>query len=538
MSTQRGSTPDLILPPSAESAVQHITAERLRAHVEALASDRFEGRGPGSRGDVAARAWMAERLHELGYAPAGPDGSWEQAFEIVGVTARMPATWRFRPKAGTQGQVTLAWGADYVAESGVQQTNVIVPESELVFVGYGIRAPEEDWDDFKGVDLRGKVLLVLNSDPDWDPALFGGERRLYYGRWTYKFEEAGRQGASGVIIVHTTESAGYPWGVVESSWRGQQFDLPQGDEPRALINAWTTEDGARRLTTLGGHDLDALVASARSRDFRPVPLGVRTTLEFETTMQRTTTANVLGLLEGSDETLRDQVVVLTAHHDHLGIGEPDETGDAIYSGARDNASGVALALTVAEAIAKLPEPPRRSVLVLLVGAEEHGLLGSNYYARHPTFAPSCIAANLNFELGNIWGRTKNVIIHGKGKTDMDAVVVAAAAHQGRRVEDEPDPDAGWFYRSDQFSFARIGVPSIWFESGRDFVGRPASWGDEVHQRWIAEHYHRPSDELTDDWSFEGMLDDARLAFWVTASIAMRDPMPAWTPGDEFAHLRA
>jgi Zn-dependent M28 family amino/carboxypeptidase len=531
-------TPDLILPESAWHAVQHITAQRLRAHVAALADDRFEGRGPGSRGDVAARAWMAQRLRELGFVPAGPDGSWEQPFDIVGITARMPSTWSFTgPAASAASEVSLSWFDDYIAESGVQKPSVAIHDAELVFCGYGITAPEENWDDFKGMDVRGKVLLVLNNDPDWDPALFGGERRLYYGRWTYKFEEAGRRGAAGAIIVHTTESAGYPWGVVQTSWHGEQFDLPHGGEPRASVNAWATEAAARRLAALAGHDLDALISAARSREFRPVPLGIRTDLEFETTMHRTSTANVLGLLPGSDPAHADEVVVLTAHHDHLGIGDPDDTGDEIYNGARDNASGVALALTLAEAFAALPQPPRRSVLVLLVGAEEHGLLGSHYFARHPTFAPTKIAANINFELGNIWGPTHDVVIHGKGKTDLDALVVAAAAHQQRRVEDEPDPDAGWFYRSDQFSFARIGVPSIWFESGRDFVGRPPGWGDEAHQRWIANHYHRPSDELTDDWNFDGMAQDGQLAFWVAASVATAAQMPAWTPGDEFARLR-
>jgi Zn-dependent M28 family amino/carboxypeptidase len=529
---------ELILPESAASAVQRITAQRLRAHVAALADDRFEGRGPGSRGDVAARAWMAQQLRELGFVPAGPDGSWEQPFDIIGITARMPSTWRFTgPAASAASEVSLSWFDDYIAESGVQKPSVAIHDAELVFCGYGITAPEENWDDFKGMDLRGKFLLVLNNDPDWDPGLFGGERRLYYGRWTYKFEEAGRRGAAGAIIVHTTESAGYPWGVVQTSWHGEQFDLPHGDDPRASVNAWATEAAARRLASLGGHDLDALISAARSREFRPVPLGVRTNLEFETTMQRTSTANVLGLLPGSDPAHADEVVVLTAHHDHLGIGDPDDTGDEIYNGARDNASGVALALTLAEAFAALPQPPRRSVLLLLVGAEEHGLLGSHYYARHPTFAPTKIAANLNFELGNIWGPTHNVVIHGKGKTDLDALVVAAAAHQQRRVEDEPDPDAGWFYRSDQFSFARIGVPSIWFESGRDFVGRPPGWGDEAHKRWIADHYHRPSDQLTDDWNFDGMAQDGQLAFLVAASVATAAQMPAWTPGDEFAHLR-
>ena len=531
--------PALVLPAGTDEAVRRITAEGLRADVEAFSSDVFEGRGPGSRGDAAARAWLIERLQGLGFEPGGHEGSWEQPFPIVGVTAQMPERWRFEPagKTGAAKPVTLSWWDDFIAASGVQTPTVDLRDAELVFVGYGITAPEEDWDDFQGADLRGKILLVLNDDPDWDPELFGGARRLYYGRWTYKYEEAGRQGAAGAIIVHTTKSAGYPWGVVQTSWSGEQFELPAGDEPRAAVHAWVTEDAARQLVALGGHDLDALITSARSRAFEPVPLGVRTSLRFEATMNETQTANVLGLLPGSDEQRAGEVVIVSAHHDHLGIGKPDASGDRIYNGARDNATGVAQALGVAEAFAALPEPPPRSVLVAFVGAEEQGLLGSKHYAANPTFSPESIAANINFELGNIWGRTHDVVIHGKGKTDLDPLVVAAATHQGRRVEDEADPRAGWYYRSDQFSFARIGVPAIWFESGRDYVSRPEGWGDEIVERWIAEHYHKPSDELRDDWRFDGMVEDTQLGFWVAAAVARAEQMPQWTPGDEFAVIR-
>jgi Zn-dependent M28 family amino/carboxypeptidase len=529
--------PDLCLPRGAERAVTRITAERLRTWVEAFSSDRFEGRGPGSRGDAAAREWLAQQLEALGYAPGAADGSWEQPFPIVGITTSVPETWSFTAPKERSTSLELRWWDDFIASSGVQREVVDVRDTEIVFVGYGITAPEEDWDDFEGADLSGKIMLVLNDDPDWDPELFGGARRLYYGRWTYKYEEAGRQGAAGAIIVHTAESAGYPWGVVQTSWSGELFELPAGDEPRAPVHAWVTQDAARRLVGLGGHDLDTLVEQARSREFRPVPLGVRTSLRLETTMNRTRTANVLGLLRGSDNARAEEVVVITAHHDHLGIGKPDESGDRIYNGARDNATGVAQALGVAEAFADLPEPPPRSVLIAFVGAEEQGLLGSKHYAREPTFAPRTIAANINFELGNIWGRTHDVVIHGMGKTDLDALVVVAAAHQGRRVKDEADPRSGWYYRSDQFSFARIGVPAIWFESGRDFVSRPQGWGDEVVEQWIASHYHQPSDEVGDDWNFEGMAEDAQLGFWVAAAVATQPRMPQWSPDDEFAGRR-
>jgi Zn-dependent M28 family amino/carboxypeptidase len=535
---EAGSTDEaqLRLPDGAEAAAAEITAQTLREDVAALSDDRFAGRGPGSPGDAAARQWLADRLESLGFAPAGPDGGWEQTFPIVGITAKMPRTWRFDGARGKK-PLALKWSDDFIAASGVQKPRVEVDDAELVFVGYGIDAPEEHWNDFEGADLRGKMLLVLNDDPDWDPELFAGERRLYYGRWTYKYEEAGRQKAAGAIIIHTPKSAGYPWSVVQTSWSGQQFELPAGDEPRAPVHAWVTEDAAGRLVALGGHELAQLIEAARKPEFSPVPLGIRTSLSFSTALERTQTANVIGRLEGSDPQRADEAVVITAHHDHLGIGEPDAEGDRIYNGARDNATGVAQALGVARAFAALPSPPARSVLVLLVGAEEQGLLGAKYYARHPTVAPENLAANINFELGNIWGPTDDVVIHGLGKTTLDPLVRAAAQRQGRGVEDEADPRSGWYYRSDQFAFARIGVPAIWFESGRDFVDRPPGWGRRTVEGWIAQHYHQPSDELRDAWDFRGMVDDTRLGFWVAAALTGADAMPAWTPGDEFAAAR-
>lgn len=518
----------------ARAAAEVITGPMLEATVRELASDRLQGRGPGSKGDAAARLYLASRLHQLGYAPAMPKGRWEQPFPIVGVQTAMPPTWSFQHRAGQT--VSFSWWEEYMAASGVQRSQGAVQNAEVVFVGYGIVAPEQAWDDFKGVDVRGKILLMLNDDPDWDPALFGGKRKLYYGRWTYKYESAARAGAAGAIIIHTTPSAGYPWRVVQNSWAGWQFDLPAGDEHRLEVQGWLTEHAAAELTALGGHSLSQLVKQARSREFRPVPLGVTTSIQFTNQLQHTQTANVAGWLQGSDPELREQVVIFTAHHDHLGVGKP-ENGDAIYNGARDNASGVAQALAVAEAFARLEQPPRRSVMFLLVGAEEQGLLGSLYYTRHPTFAPGRIAANINFELGNIWGRTHDVVVAGRGKSTLEDVLEKYAALQQRVVEPAPDPAAGWYYRSDQFSFARIGVPALWFMQGRNFVGRPPGWGDEVVGGWINERYHRPSDELTDDWVFDGMVEDARLAFLVGLEVANADAMPSWYPGDEFESVR-
>jgi len=520
--------------PATEAAAAEITPAFLREMVTRLAADDMEGRGPGSRGDRAAREFLAATLDSLGYAPGAPGGGWEQRFPIVGLTSHMPPSWTFE-SAGER--LELRWWDEYIAASGRQQPRVAIDDAEIVFVGYAIDAPEENWDDFKGVDVEGKILLVLNNDPDWDPGLFAGERRLYYGRWRYKYESAAPQGAARAIIIHTTPSAGYPWPVVQNSWTGEQFELPAGDEPRVGIQAWVTEDAAERLVALGGLYLEELIAAARSRDFRPLPLGVHTSIRFDVDLKQTETGNVLGTLRGSDPELAEQFVVFSAHHDHLGIGEPDETGDTVYNGALDNGVAMAQALAVARAFAELPQPPRRSLLFAFVGAEEQGLLGSGYFARHPTVPPGRLAADINFELGNVWGRTRDVTVYGKGKSTLEDVLARAAERQGRVVVGEPDPDRGWYYRSDQFSFASVGVPALWFKSGTDFIDKPAGWGRRTLDAWIENNYHRPTDEVDEAWVYDGLVEDAKLAFAVGLEVANADAMPTWYPGDEFEEAR-
>jgi Zn-dependent M28 family amino/carboxypeptidase len=528
-----GTAPD-VLARQADKAAEVITADYLREAVTALSSDELEGRAPGTAGDAKARSLLIDRLRTMGYSPGGPNGSWEQPFDIVGITSNPPEGWRF---LGKEGAIELNPRRDFVAVSGVQAPTASVRNAEVVFVGYGIEAPEYQWDDFKGVDVRGKVLLMLNNDPDWDPKLFDGVRRLYYGRWTYKYEMAARRGAAGAIIVHTTPSAGYPWQVVQTSWSGEQFELPADGDPRVQIQAWTTEDAARRLAATGGHDLARLIASARSRDFAPVPLGVRTTLSLSNTLTKSQTANVAGLLTGSDPKLSREVVVFTAHHDHLGIGEPDATGDRIYNGARDNAAGCAQVLAIAKAFATLESRPRRSVLMLFVAAEEQGLLGAQRYARAPTFPPGRIAANINYDGGNIWGRTSDVTLIGLGKSSLDEVARQAVARQGRTLVGDQFPDRGSYYRSDQFAFARIGVPALYYGTGTQFIGRPPDWGRARIEEWEEKQYHQPSDELTPDWNFDGMIEDARLGFHSGLAVASADAMPQWNRGDEFEAAR-
>lgn len=520
--------------PEAKTAAAQITGDYLRQQITTISSDEFEGRGPATPADTKTRDYLVQQLQQLGFQPGGADGGWQQSFDVVGVHAHMPQQWTFS-KGGRK--ASFKWWDQYIAGSGVQSDKGAIRNAEVVFVGYGIQAPEYGWDDFKGQDLKGKVLLMLNNDPDWDPALFSGKTRLYYGRWVYKYESAARQGAAGAIIVHTTPSAGYPFQVVQTSWSGEQVELPAENEPRIQVKAWMTEDAARDLVKLAGNDLDKLTEAAKSKDFQPVSLGVTTSLSFTNDIKRSTTANVYGVMKGGDPQLSDEYVIYTAHHDHLGVGAPDANGDRIYNGAVDNASGVATVLAIGKAFKALPTPPRRSIMLLFVAAEEQGLLGSKYFSLHPTVEPGRIAANINFDSGNIWGRTRDVTYIGMGKSTLDKVLVDAAGAQGRSVTGDQFPDRGSFYRSDQFNFAKIGVPAFYFDSGTDFIGKPDGWGREQKEAFEAQHYHQPSDEISDSWNFDGMVEDAQLGFWAGLDVANADAMPTWVPGDEFEGAR-
>lgn len=518
-----------------QAASTHITQPILEAPIRFLSSDLLEGRGPGTRGDELARLYLQTQLESMGYQPAFPNGLWQQAFDLIGIKSLIPTTWSFRAKAV---QVALKLTSDFSAGSGFQAETVTVPDSELVFVGYGIQAPEYRWDDFKGVNLRGKILVMMNNNPDWDPKLFAGKRRLYYGRWNYKYESAARAGAVGAIIIHTTASAGYPWQVIQDT--SEFSELPAGNEPRLRLKAWMTEDAVRRVLTAGGYDLDKLVASARSRDFKPVQLGIHTSMDFKNTLSTVRTANVGGILPGSDPQLTKQLVVLSAHHDHLGIGAPDASGDRIYHGAVDNALGCAELLAAARALSAVPERTRRTLLVLFVAAEEQQYLGSKYYAEHPTVPVAQIAADVNLEGAfgrEIFGRTRDATLIGMGKSSLDQIAESVARSQGRTLRPDQFPDRGYFYRSDQFSFARVGVPTLNFGEGTEVIGRPVDWGRQQVEDWERHKYHQPADKLDDSWNFDGVIEDAQLAMLSTWLIAQADTMPTWKPGDEFEAAR-
>ncbi len=518
------------------AAARTINADLLRGHIRFLSSDLLGGRGPATTSDRLAQQYIAAQMEAAGLQPGAPGGGWLQPLDIVGITSHNPDAATVS-KGGDK--VDLKYKDDYIAFSGVAAPEARLDNAEVVFVGYGIVAPEYQWDDYKGADLKGKVLLMMNNDPASDPKLFAGKTRQYYGRWTYKYEIAAKKGAAGAIIIHTEPSAGYKWQVVTSSWSGENFTLPAEGQPELQVQAWTTEEASRRIARLGGQDLDALRAAAEKGDFKPVPLGVSLSLALRNDVQKKQTANVIGKLPGRDPILGKQAVLYTAHHDHLGMREATKPGeDVIYNGARDNASGVAAVLAIAHAMKALPAAPRRTILFAAVAGEEQGLLGSAYLAAHPPVPIGLLAANINIDELGIWGRTRDMIMIGKGKSTLDTVVEAIAAAQGRRhIVGDLSPDKGYFYRSDQFNLAKRGVPAAYLESGIEVVGKPAGWGAAQHAKYEETDYHQPSDELRPDWDFTGAVEDTQLLFYLGVKVAEGKNMPSWNPGDEFEGAR-
>jgi hypothetical protein len=531
----QAATPASPVSPAEKTAARAITANVLRGHVRFLASDLLEGRAPASRGDVLAQQYIQAQMEGLGLEPGAPGGGWLQKVPLVAIVGNVPQ--KTAVAKGAQ-KVELTRIDDYVAFSGTQKPQSKIAGAEVVFVGFGIVAPEFQWDDYKDVDVKGKVLLMMNSDPEDDPKLFAGKTRLWYGRWDYKYMIAAQKGAVGAFIIHTQPSAGYPWQVVTSSWSGEHFELPYEGEPRVEIKGWFTEDASKKIAALGGQDLDRLRAAALKRDFRPVPLGVEFSMAIENTVQTKNSANVIGKMPGSDARLAREAVVYTAHHDHLGMKanpKPDE--DAIYNGALDNASGVSAMLAIAKAFTELPKHPRRTVYFASVTAEEQGLLGSEYLAKHPPIPAGLIAANINIDGVGIFGRTKDLTMVGLGKSSLDSIIVSLAKMEGRVVKPDQFPDRGFFYRSDQFNLAKVGVPAAYFDSGTEVIGKPEGWGKQRIEEWEAKDYHQPSDELRDDWDLSGAVEDARLDFWLGTRVANADRMPEWNRGDEFEAAR-
>lgn len=507
-----------------------VDTNAMVAHMRFLANDLLEGRAPATRGGRLAAEYIAAQFQALGLEPAGVHGTYFQPVGLVGMTPHPTLSW------GKTGSAidTLAYRDAFVAWAERPEATVTA-SGEVVFVGYGIRAPEWQWDDYKGADLHGKILLMLVNDPGLvDSTVFLGKILTYYGRWTYKLEEAARQGAAGAILVHTTESATYPWEVVRGSWSVEQFKLDQPRSPSLLFAGWVTEPAARSALSKAGLNLDSLSRAASRRDFRPVATGINAATVIHSELRRVESENVAGRLPGRDPRRGAQAVLITAHWDHKGIG-PAIRGDSIYNGAEDNASGVAAILGAAKSLTQLARPAR-SILFVATTAEESGLLGSEAYVQQPLIPLAQTAAVLNLDVTNVRGATRDIGALGMDRSTLGPSFVAAARAESLRVESQPDV-RGSFFRSDHFPFARSGVPALSIKPGLDFVGRPKGWGEQQEDLYNQERYHQPSDEYQPTFRFDGMSQQVRVTVRTALAIANDPAMPRWLPASEFQRPR-
>jgi Zn-dependent M28 family amino/carboxypeptidase len=526
-------------------ALQRISGESLLANIRTLASDEFEGRGPGTPGEEKTVAFLLEQFGALpNIQPGNPDGSWTQAVTLVGMRAERDAAFTVNGQ-----RIPASFPNDFVAMTRRVTPEVRVEDSELVFVGYGVVAPEYGWDDYKDVDVRGKTIIMLVNDPavphPADPSrldddMFRGDAMTYYGRWTYKYEIATERGAAAAIIIHETGPAGYPWTVVSGSWGGENFDIvtPDRNMGRVAVESWITRDLAAQIFAASGLDFDDLKAAAARTDFRPVALNGTASFQVRNTQIREIESNnVIARLEGSHPERRNEYIVYTAHWDHLGIGPRDLSGDTIYNGAQDNASGTAGLIEIARAYSALETAPERTILFLAVTAEERGLLGAKHYATQPLYPLERTLANINMDGLNQWGRTRDIAIIGRGNTTLEDILEEEVIRQGRVVVSDPEPAKGFFYRSDHFEFAKVGVPALYTDKGTQYIGRPDGWGLMKREEYTAEDYHKPSDEVKDDWDLSGAVEDLRLYFLVGFRVANATAWPAWKDGTEFKATR-
>jgi Zn-dependent M28 family amino/carboxypeptidase len=523
----------LQLSPPAD-ALKFITAERLRSHIAVLAHDSLEGRGPASAGDKKATAYIVSQFKKFGVKPAGEKGTYVQKVPMVGVTVDNTTVLSL---GKGEKKIDLAYSADFVATTGTYEPLIEFRNAELVFVGFGIVAPEQNWNDYKDVDVRGKILVMMNNDPSSDdPKFFAGKGRTYYGRWTYKYEIAAEKGAIGAIVIHTTSSAGYRYEVIQNSWSREMFDLDDKSSSSTLkLKAWTTEAATRKYLQLGGFDLDSLAAAAQSSSFNPVTLGITLNGTMKSVIKRMETNNIIGKVEGSDPVLKDQYLIFTAHYDHFGIGRPIN-GDSIYNGALDNASGTSLMLNLAETFSTLKEKPKRSLLFAAVAAEEQGLLGSKYYANNPTVPANKIAANINTDVINIVGPTSDISFQGSDRSSLGNDLALIGKEMNFIVKPDQAPEQGGFYRSDHFSFAKVGIPSMSMGGGSSVVGVDTAFIRRIRERG-GKIYHQPSDELYDDWNYDGALQQAEIVIRLAWRILNIVEMPYWNSGDQFDVVR-
>ncbi|MEM1095636.1 MAG: M20/M25/M40 family metallo-hydrolase [Bacteroidota bacterium] len=518
-----------------DEARSGIDDQALHTHIATLSSDAFEGRGPSSAGEAMTLDYLTEQFQALGLEP-GPDGSYLQEVPLVTLTADPNTALTIEGRGQTQ---RFAYGEQYIGWTKRVTAATTLEASDLVFVGYGIVAPEYGWNDYAGLDMTGKTAVILVNDPGFatrNEDLFNGHIMTYYGRWTYKYEEAARQGAAGAIIVHETAPAGYPWQVVSGSWSGPQFDLVRSDNNvgRPLVEGWVRVDAAEALFAQAGFDYYDLAAQAASPAFRPVPLGLTASAELSNRVVRSASHNAYGVLPGSERP--DEYVIYTAHWDHLGKAEGMQ-GDNIFNGALDNASGIAGLLELAEAFTSLEARPARTIVFLAVGAEESGLLGSAYYASNPVYPLAQTAAVINMDGLNIWGAMRDITVVGYGNSELDDYIEAEAEAVGRVVRPDPEPEKGFFYRSDHFSFAKEGVPALYTGTGIDHVENGPEWTLQQRAEYTAQRYHKPADEYDPNWDLSGAVEDLRLLFNVGHRIAMEATWPAWRDGTEFKAKR-
>ena len=521
-----------------------IKGENILGHIKVLASDDFEGRGPGTPGEAKTVAYLVEQFKMMGLKPGNPDGRYVQDVPLVGFKADATAG-TIRTKGGKS--IALDSAEKWVAVSRRMRPEVRVGGSDVVFVGYGVVAPEFGWDDYKGLDVRDKTVVMLVNDPpvvdpadpaSLDPKTFGGKAMTYYGRWTYKYEVASEKGAAACLLIHETGPAGYPYSVVVGSWGRENFDLasPDGNPGRVAVEAWLALPTAQALFEAAGQDYEALKAKAARNDFKPVPLGATASFEIRNVVRRVDSKNVVARLEGADPKVKDETVVYTAHWDHLGR-DTTLSGDQIFNGAADNASGTAALLEMARGYATLADKPRRSVLFLAVTAEEKGLLGAKHYAENPLYPLSKTLADINMDVINLWGRTRDVVSVGQGLTTLDDLLADVAKSQGRTVAPDPEPEKGTYYRSDHFEFAKVGVPALNGKGGIDYLGKPEGYGREKRDEYTQKDYHKVSDEVKPGWDLSGAAEDVQLLFEVGRRVAQGDSFPEWKPGAEFKARR-
>jgi Zn-dependent M28 family amino/carboxypeptidase len=518
------------------TTIDSITAEDLKKQISIIASDDFQGRAPSTTGEKKTIEYLAEQFKLLGLKPAN-NGSFFQEVSLMKLTADKSMTLDIM---GKKSKITLKYPDDFIGSTPQASDSIKIDNSEVVFVGYGINSPEYNWNDYAGLDVKGKTVLMLVNDPGYatsDTNLFNGKSMTYYGRWTYKYEEAAREGARAAIIIHETGAAGYPWAVVQNSWSGAQFYLEDNDLSKSDLKfkAWITTEAAKKIFESAGLDYNSLVIEATKRGFKPVDMKLNSSVHFKNKVEHTKSNNVAALWPGTDRV--DEYIIYTAHWDHFGVN-PAYKPDSIFNGAVDNATGTAALVEIAKAFTRLPEKQNRSVLFLSVTCEEQGLLGSEYYAKNPLFPLSKTAGVINMDALNIFGKTKDMTIVGFGNSKLDDYAVAVLKKYGRYASPDPSPEKGGYFRSDHFSFARAGVPSLYLAQGVDNVEHGKEWGLAMQEKWLMANYHKPSDNYEPgEWNFDGMIEDIKVYFETGYDLSISKEFPEWSAGFPFKTLR-